>query len=364
MIPVSKPSLGALERSLVNDCLDSQQITYGPRVQAFERDLAEKLGSKYALTTSSGTTALHLALVALGIGPGHEVIVPNLTFVATANAAFYTGAKVVLADIDPKTWCIDPVDVANKITGRTKAIIPVHLYGVPADITSLLELADIHKLLIVEDAAEGLGGTYNGRALGTLGKCGTFSFYGNKIITTGEGGAVLTDDERLYKRMFLLRGQAHSPVQRYYHTEIGFNYRMTDLQAALGGGQIQRLDKMVARRREILRLYHDRLSYYGDAPCVRPDAAPWLYTFLPHSSKVLRDDLVNALTAAGVETRPGFVPLNRMPMYRQPDHLFPASTFVGDHALSLPTFVDLSFQDVDKICDVMIKALEREAPRV
>ena len=359
MIPVSQPSLGPAERALVNECLDNVQLTYGPMTRRFERELADYLKVRHVLATSSGTTALHLALVALGVGPRDEVLVPDLTFVATANAVFYTGAKVVLVDVDPRTWCLDLADAAQKVTRRTKAVVPVHLYGVPCDLAGLRELAEIHKLLIVEDAAEGLTGTYADRPLGSFGDAGIFSFYGNKILTTGEGGAVATDDEGLYQRLYLLRGQALDPKRRYYHPEVGFNYRMTDLQAAVGVGQLGRLDQMVARRRDIFRLYRERLCYYGYASSgVRTDVAPWLYTLLLHHS-VERDDLMAWLATQGIETRPTFVPLHRLPTYRQEDHRFPVACRVGDHGLSLPTFPDLTFQQVDHICDVILKKLVR-----
>jgi len=357
MIPVSQPCLGFLERLLVNDCLDRGWLTYGPMVQRFERELAERLHVRHALATSNGTTALHVALVAAGIGPGDEVLVPNLTFVATANAVFYTGSRPVLVDVDPVTWCMSPTDAACKITPRTKAILPVHLYGVPCDMRGLQELADIHKLLIIEDAAEGLGGDHDGLPLGTLGHAGIFSFFGNKILTTGEGGAVVTNDDKLAERVYLLRGQAVDPARRYYHPEIGFNYRMTDLQAAVGIGQLSHLDQMLARRRDIFRLYQERLCYYGSASCTRPGVAPWLYTLLLHTS-ARRDDLMTWLSGQGIETRPAFVPLSRLPMYRQADSLFPVSCHIGDNGISLPTFPDLSFEDVDRICDAVVTRLE------
>lgn len=362
MIPVSQPTLGAAERKFLNRCLDNNELTYGSTVRSFEKALAEYLGVRHVVTTSSGTTALHLALVSLGLKRGDEVLVPDLSFVATANAVFYTGARPVLVDVDPRTWCMDPADAAEKVTARTRAILPVHLYGVPCDMDALRELASIHALHVVEDAAEGLGGTYDGRDLGTLGVAGTFSFYGNKVLTTGEGGAVSTDDDELAGRLFLLRGQAMDPQRRYYHPEIGFNYRMTALQAAIGCGQMMRLDQMLQRRRDLIRLYDDRLRAYAHAPVAHAPAragtrnAPWLYT-LELQEGVDRDAVATALATRGIETRPAFVPMHRLPMYRHTDRTFPHASRIGDCGLSLPTFPDLTFQQVDEICDAVIQVL-------
>ncbi len=357
MIPVSQPSMGDDERRWVDRCFQTNQITYGPGVRLFESKLGEYLKVGHVICTSSGTTALHLALAALGIGPGDEVLVPDLTYVATANAVKYCGAKVVLVDIDPKTWCMDLDEARRKINENTKAIIPVHLYGMACDMTEILRMAQAHGLLIVEDAAEGFTHTHAGRQLGTFGAAGVFSFYGNKILTTGEGGAVATDSEALAKRLYHLRGQAMDPDRRFFHNDVGFNYRMTDLQASVGIGQMKHLDEMISARNEIFMHYWECLKDYGTAPSFSFDVAPWLFTFIPTSTGKTREQLMQALAEAGIETRPAFVPLHRMPMYRGHDEDFPVACSVGDAGLSLPTYADLTEMQVDYICTTLVKAL-------
>lgn len=352
--PVSRPCLTGAETDSVLNALTRCQLTQGVNVRQFEAELALRLGVPHVVTTPSGTTALHLALVASGIGgPADEVIVPDLTYVATANAVAYTRARVVLADIDPNTGCLDVEDVARKITGRTRAIIPVHLYGVPANMSALLTVAG-PDIRVIEDAAEGFGGTYHGRPMGTIGRCGVFSFYGNKIMTTGEGGAVVTEDETLAYDLRHLRGMAQDPKRRYFHTELGFNYRMTDLQAAVGLGQLTHLDSMLAQR----LLICDRYSSSILGRTWPNGHAPWLFTFLLPDG-VSRDVFMARMEEHGIETRPAFTPLHRMPMYRGTcsDSQFPGASFFGDRGVSLPTYPEMTVYDVYDICDEVWKAL-------
>src|SRR6202011_2079524 len=255
-IPISKPMIGAREKQLVLDALDSGWVSsIGKYIDEFEEKFASYCGTEYALAVSNGTTGLHLALATLGIEAGDEVIIPDLTFVATANAVAYTGATPVLADVDADTLCLDVASVKSLITPRTKAIIPVHLYGHPADMDALTEIGDAHGLAIIEDAAEAHGAEYKGRRVGGLGKCAVFSFYGNKIITTGEGGMLTTNDHSFYQRARRLRDHAMSAEKRYFHEERGFNYRITNLQAALGVAQLERIDDFLDRRSEIMNWY-------------------------------------------------------------------------------------------------------------
>ena len=256
MIPVFAPWLSENVRRYVLDCVDSGWISsLGQYVGRFERDFATFCEARHAVATSNGTTALHLCLATLEIGPGDEVLVPDLTFVSTANVVRYTGATPVLVDSEPRTWGMDPADARRKITPRTRAIIPVHLYGHPVDMDPLLALAAEHGLDIVEDAAEAHGARYKGQRVGALGRIGAFSFYGNKIITTGEGGMVVTNDPKLAERAAFLRDHAMDPRRRYYHPEIGFNYRMTNIQAAIGCAQLEQADAILARRKVIAGAY-------------------------------------------------------------------------------------------------------------
>lgn len=358
--PVSRPCIGPAERDLVDECLRQTRLSMGTSVATFESLLAQRLGVEHVVTTTSGTTALHLALVSLGIGPGDEVVVPDLTFVATANAVHYTGAKVVLADVDPNTWCIDPQELAAKVWRRTRAVVPVHLYGVPCEM-NVFKALEGTGTFVIEDAAEGLGGSWEGHALGTIGDCGIFSFFGNKVLTTGEGGAVVTNDGALAARLRFLRGQALDPQRRYYHPEIGFNYRMTDLQAAVGCGQMTHLGDMLKRRREIITLYRQELAFHGFTPMelAHEQHAPWLFT-LQLPPNVQRDNVMARLLLAGIETRPVFVPMHRLPMFKQDDWRFPVASEIGDAAMSLPTYPELTNNDVQVICYEFVKACDGE----
>jgi perosamine synthetase len=361
-IPIAEPSLGEREVELVTDAIRSGWVSsIGAYVTAFEEELASRCGVAYAVATSNGTTALHLALAVAGIGPGDEVILPSLTFVASAAAAQYLGATPVLADSDPAHWCIDPEDVARRVTPKTRALMPVDLYGHPADMDALGEIAAEHDLVIVEDAAEALGATYHGRPAGSLGTLGVLSFYGNKLITTGEGGAVLTDDLALAERARFLRDQAMDPDRRYWHGELGFNYRITNLQAALGVAQLERLDELLARKRAVAAAYQAGLA---DVPGVSvqeeaewASSSWWMTTVrVDGSNGIDRDELATRLRAAGVDTRPAFVPLHLLPHLRQAGSL-PVAEAVGNEGLSLPSGTTLSDAEVEYV----IASLRRAA---
>jgi len=346
-IPVAEPSLGEREVELVTDAVRSGWVSsIGEYVTAFEAELASRCGVADAVATSNGTTALHLALAVAGIGPGDEVIVPSLTFVATAAAVKYLGASPVLAESDAAHWCLDPEDVASRITPRTRAIVAVDLYGHPADMDALGELAAAHDLVVVEDAAEALGAVYRGRPAGGLGLLGVLSFYGNKLITTGEGGAVLVDDPALADRARLLRDHAMDPNRRYWHGEIGFNYRITNMQAALGVAQLERLDEFVARKREIASVYraglHDVLGVSLQEEAEWATSSWWMTTLrIDAGAGVGRDELAERLRADGVDSRPAFVPLHLLPHLRQEGAL-PVAEAVGSEGLSLPSSTSLT----------------------
>jgi perosamine synthetase len=346
--PCGNPSITELEISYVLGTLRAGRITQGMSVRRFEEVLAEFLNVDHVVVCSSGTSAIHLALAALGIGPGDEVLVPDLTYVATLNAVKYVGATPVLVDVEPDTWTIDAEQACAKITTRTKAIIPVHLYGVPCNMEEIHALADVHNLHIVEDAAEGLGGSIGGHALGTLGACGIFSFYANKIITTGEGGAIATNDPEIADVARLLRGQAVSPTRRFWHAEVGYNYRMTDMQAAIGIAQMSRLKKFIVERQRVVDGYRDSLGDVMELP-VR-DSAPWMFTaLLPTGVPVHRVE--EALAGRGIEIRPLFVPMHRLPMFTAPEHEFPCASMLESRGISLPTYPELTNEDVSFIAN-------------
>jgi len=353
-IPVAEPSLGERELELVTDAVRSGWVSsIGEYVTAFEGGLAARCGVAHAIATSNGTTALHLALAVAGIGPEDEVIVPSLTFVATAAAARYVGASPVLADSDPAHWCVDPVDVASRITPHTRAIVAVDLYGHPADMDALVDIAAEHDLVLVEDAAEALGANYRERPAGGLGLLGVLSFYGNKLITTGEGGAVLTDDPALAERARFLRDHAMDPDRRYWHGEIGFNYRITNMQAALGVAQLERLDEFLERKRAVAAAY--RAGLYDVPGVTVQDEADWASSSwwmttlrIYGTGDVDRDELAARLRAVGIDTRPVFVPLHLLPPYRQAAPL-PVAEAVGGEGISLPSSTSLSDSELEYV---------------
>ena len=348
--PVGMPSITKLEIASVAETLRNGRLTQGAVVREFERRLAILLHVDHVVACSSGTAALHLALAAIGLGPGDEVLVPDLSFVATANAVAYTGAKPVLVDVDPVTWNMDLSDAEGKVTRNTKVILPVHLYGVPCDMDMLHAFAENHDLEIIEDAAEALGGTWKGVPCGTHGLCGTFSFYANKIITTGEGGAVVTNSEELAESLRLLRGQAQSPIRRFWHGELGFNYRMSDVHASIGLAQLDRLPEFLTERHRVMSVYQKELSGFLQFS-VQEGAAPWLFTGVMDCAYTR---VQGRMERAGIETRPVFVPMHRLPMYAAPDAQFLNACRISDNGISLPTYPGLTDADVRTIAAHLI----------
>jgi len=341
-IPVYTPALDGREEQYVLEAVRSGWISsLGQYVARFEQQFAAFCGVGHAVSVCNGTAALHLALHALGIGPGDEVIVPSLTFVASANAVAYTGARPVFADVDPATWCIDPQDAAHLVTERTRAIMPVHLYGHPADMDAINTLAQRHGLLVIEDAAEAHGAQVGGRSAGALGRIGSFSFYANKIVTTGEGGMLTTDDAALAARCRMLRDHAMPPQKRYWHDEIGFNYRMTNLQAAIGVAQMERIETFIERKRQIAALYREHLC--GIPGVVLPVERRgcrnvyWMYSVLiePPFGRS-RDDLIVLLRSRGIDSRPFFHPLDTLPPYRS-GQVRPVAERLSTTGLNLPS---------------------------
>jgi perosamine synthetase len=352
-IPISKPFIGPREKELVIDALDSGWVSsIGKYIDEFEAKFARYCGTEYALAVSNGTTGLHLALATLGLQAGDEVIVPDLTFVATANAVAYTGATPVLADVHADTLCLDVASVKSLITPRTKAIIPVHLYGHPADMDALTEIADAHGLAIVEDAAEAHGAEYKGRRVGSLGKCAVFSFYGNKVITTGEGGMLTTNDRAFHQRAKRLRDHAMSPEKRYFHEERGYNYRITNLQAALGVAQLERIDEFLDRRTEIMSWYNSAIATTDSVRLNRvknwAKSAFWMVCLeVDWFDEARRDAFMQALRARGIDSRPYFCTMSSMPMYRQAP--LPVASCKAQTGLNLPSYFELTKPEVQRI---------------
>jgi perosamine synthetase len=354
-VPLAQPDLSGNEARYVAEAVESTWISSsGPFVERFETEFARLSGSRFALGVANGTVGLHLVLEALGVGPGDEVIVPSLTYIATANAVAYTGASPVFVDVDPVSWCLDVGAVQAAITARTVGIIAVHLYGHPADMDGLSGLAGRNALFLIEDAAEAHGARVRSHPVGGLGTAGVFSFYGNKIVTSGEGGAVTTSDAALDARLRLLRGQGMDPDRRYYFPVRGYNYRLTNVACALLCAQIERFDQMLSSRRTIDWLYRSLLgSLEGLTFQPRADWAdpvPWLVSATVGEAAfgVTRDTLADSLADAGVETRPFFIPVHTLPPYQAigaPVHL-PVTERLAAHGLNLPTFSGMTEEQV------------------
>jgi perosamine synthetase len=351
MIPISKPLLGEEEFEAVREVLASGYIVQGPKVAAFEEAFAEVCGVQHAVATSSGTTALQIALLAHGIGPDDEVITTPFTFVASASSILFTGARPVFVDIEEDTFNIDPARIEKKITPRTKAMMPVHLYGHPCDVDAILEIAERHGLVVVEDAAQAVGAEYHGRRAGSFGT-GCFSLYATKNITTAEGGMITTDDPEIADRARLLR--SHGSRQRYYHESLGYNFRMTDIQAAIGLVQIQKLEQYTAARQNNAAYLTQHLRGVV-TPVVREGCR---HVFHQYTVRIPegRDEAVEHLKAAGVGVGI-FYPL---PLHRQKllldlgyDDSLPVSEKLAQEALSLPVHPALSRADLEHIVEAV-----------
>lgn len=356
-IPVYEPVLTEEVKTNVIECLESNWISSrGKFIDEFEHQFSLWTGSKHSATVSNGTVALHLALLALDIGFGDEVIVPTFTYVASVNAIAYVGGTPVFVDSLTDTWQVDPADIERKITNKTKAILAVHLYGQPADMLKIMALANKYNLKVIEDAAEAFGSKIGNRHVGTFGDISTYSFFGNKTITTGEGGMVVTDSLELDRRVRKLKGQGLAGTKEYWHDEVGFNYRMTNICAAIGVAQLKVADNILTRKRHIAELYKKLmvdlpLSFFWEIPgttssfwmnCISVDVA------------TDRDILREYLKKYGIETRPGFFPSHTMPMFEKYSNgAYPVALMLSMSTINLPSSPALSDDDVIYIVDII-----------
>lgn len=366
LIPVAAPSIGEKEIAFVTEAIKSGWVSSkGKYIELFEKEFALFCGSSHGSTTANGTVALHLALLALGIGPGDEVIAPTLTFVASISPLLYVGARPVFADVDPQHWCIDPADIEKRITSRTKAILVVHVYGHPADMDRIQNIAKKHGLFVIEDAAEAHGACYRENRVGALSDVSIFSFYGNKVITTGEGGVILSNSKAVIDRVNFLKNQAMDPARRYWHSEVGYNYRMTNLQAALGLAQLSRINELLEKKRQIAKWYHEHLdaetvTFQMELPWAR--SACWMVSILPHkiATAEQRDKLVSDLERQEIETRPLFYPAHTFPPYAQfaESAGFPVAERISRQGINLPSGADLREQDVQQVCAALQRILK------
>jgi perosamine synthetase len=369
-IPVCEPLLAGNELKYVTEAVSKGWISSsGGFVKELEQKFAEYLGSGHAVTVTNGTAALHLALVAAGIGAGDEVIVPTFTMIASAAAVCYTGAKPVFVDCERDTFNLDVTRIAEKLTPRTRAIMPVHIYGLPCDMAPLLALAKAHNLIVVEDAAEAIGSRYDGKPCGALGELGCFSFFANKAITTGEGGMVVTSDKKLASELRYYKNLCFPTTgpRRYVHEHIGFNYRMPNTVAAIGLAQLERVNDYVQMRRENARRYNERLR--GERGVVIPAErryshnSYWMYSILVGDDFGLsRDEVMLGLEARGIDTRSFFVPMHQqagLAAYGcDTSGSYPNAEYVSPRGLYLPSSSGLSEEQIERVCRELL-ALRR-----
>jgi perosamine synthetase len=369
-LPVSTPWLGAREIEYVTKVLQTGEIsgTCGAFLERFEREFAAYCGCRYGVATSNGTTALHLAIALLGIGPGDEVLVSTLTNMATFFAVLYQGAKPIPVDVEEDTLNFNPALLEELVTPRTKAILVVHLYGHPSDMDPIREFARRHGLYVIEDAAEAHGALYKGNKAGSLGDIACFSFYANKIVTTGEGGMLTTNDSALAERARSLRSLSYGAKQRFMHADVGFNYRMTNLQAALGCAQMEKIESIIENKRRVAELYTTQLAGLEELqlPVERPYARNvyWMYhVVLKGSAAAQRDLLRKRMLDCGIETRPGFVPYNLQEIFIRRGLTRPELCPVANRAASggfyLPSSSTLSEEEIRYVASRLSDALRQ-----
>ena len=376
MIPVNEPALTERDLELVADCVRTGWVSSaGKYIEAFEQGWAEYCGRKHGIAVSNGTTALQVAARCAGLEPGDEVIMPTFTIMSCALAVVETGARPVLVDSDPRTWCMDVDQLAAKITRRTKAVMPVHIYGHPVDMDPVLELANRHGLAIIEDAAEAHGAEYlcgretatpQWKRCGGFGALSTFSFYANKLITTGEGGMVVTDDAKIAEHARGLRNLSFLPQRRFLHHELGYNYRLTNMQAAMGVAQLERFPSIVARKREVARRYTEGLC--GLSGVQLPVQEKWGRSVYWMYGLVLGDaydfdatEAARRLKAAGVDTRPFFLGMHSQPVLRERGLFagedYPVADRIAERGFYLPSGLALTDEQVDQVIDITRKVL-------
>lgn len=367
-IPVNRPDLGGNEAKYLQECIDTGWISSeGPFVAKFETEFSQKIGRQHGIAVANGTAALDIAIEALGIGEDDEVIMPSFTIISCVTQIIRSGARPALVDSNPVTWNMDVAQVADKITTKTKAIMVVHTYGLPVDMDPILELAKKHKLKVIEDAAEAHGLKYKGRPCGSFGDISTFSFYPNKLITTGEGGMVVTDDPALEERCRSLRNLCFQAKRRFVHEELGWNYRLTNIQAAVGLAQLERYDEFVLRKRKIGQTYNRLLRGVKgiQLPLAKTNYAEniyWVYGLvLDPSVPANSDDLMARLAELGVGTRPFFYPMHQQPVLRKrglfADEDLPISTNLGQRGFYLPSGLGVTDDEMEASAEALKKVL-------
>lgn len=372
--PLAKPYITKSEESAVLQVLRSGILSIGPKVQEFERQFAKKIGTKYACAVSSGTAGLHLAMIAAGIGAGDEVITTPFSFVASANCIMYVGAKPVFADIDHRTYNIDPKKIEAKITKKTKAILVVHIFGQSADMEPIMAIAKKYKLKVIEDACEAISATYKKRKVGTFGESAVFAFYPNKQMTTGEGGMIVTNSKKVYELCASLRnqGRAHN-MQWLDHRLLGYNYRLDEMSAAVGLVQLKKIDTMIKERQKIATWYGVYLSKHKDiiqAPVVAADNTHTWFVYVVKilSNKIKRDKIINLLAKEGIAAKPYLPSIHLFDFYKKQFNYrvgdYPLAEAMSQKSLALPFYVGLRESDVASIVKKLITTIKAYEKRI
>lgn len=365
-ISIAQPVFNGNEKKYLMECIDTGWVSAnGKFITEFQNKFAEYCGSKYAIACANGTVTLMLIMKALNIGPGDEVIMPTLTYVATANAVASCGAKPVFVDSDPDTWNVDPNAIEAAINHHTKAIIPVHLYGLACDMTAIMDISIRYGIPVIEDAAEAHGAMWDGQKVGAIGKIGSFSFFGNKIITSGEGGMILTNDDDLYRRMNLLRAQGMDSKKRYWHVVRGYNYRMTNMQAAVGLGQLENIDWHIGQRRRVAetyqKLFKEKLDGLVSIQKVEnpENHVYWMNSIiLSDEIKKDRDEVMAEMENRNIEMRPLFYPMHIMPVYRNTSLHLPVAEHLAERGINLPSHAGLDDEKIVYIVDSLVESIK------
>ncbi len=357
-IPVYQPSITDLEKKYVNECLDSSWISSkGKYVDIFENSFSEKTNINYSTSVCNGTVALHLALLSLGIGPGDEVIVPTFTYIASVNAILYCGATPIFVDSLQESWQIDPQDIIKKITPKTKAIMVVHLYGQSCEMDYICKISKDNNVFLIEDCAEGFGTYYKGKHVGSFGDISTYSFFGNKTITAGEGGMVVTNNETLYRRAVHLKGQGLAEHRQYWHDVVGYNYRMTNIACAIGQAQLERSDELISKKRKIAEYYHNAFNgTHIHTHKEQPNTihSYWMNSIILDCNQYQRDKFREYLKDKGIDTRPLFYPVHTMPMYSSKYQSHKVAEDISRRGFNIPSYPDLTIEELEYISESIL----------
>ena len=366
MIPVHQPVLDGNEKKYVMNCMNTGWISsQGGYIGKFEKKFAEFCNVKHAIATTSGTSALHLCTAALNLGKGDEVIMPSFTMIAPALAIAYTGAKPVFVDAEPKSWTIDSSKIKDKITKKTKAIMPVHIYGHPCYMDKIMEIAKKYNLYVIEDAAEAHGALYKGKKAGSFGHVNAFSCYSNKIVTTGEGGIVVTDDDKIAERVRSLKDFCFDKERRYFHSSMGFKYPMTNIQAAIGLAQLEKIERTIEEKRKMAATYNKYLKNIKGITTPFEDKIVknvyWMYGILVDGEfGIPRDAVKKELYAMGVDTRFFFIGMHKQPPFKTSEK-FPVTDYLSEHGFYLPSSTNLTEKQIRHICGCLAKIKEKHS---